>query len=179
MAEVTLDQVKSQSADAPSALPGSIPISKDRFSTRIKEAVFGMSKSSGKPMITLDVEIYAPDTIKSHIDGNVYTVAGISDKKYLSLGPDSLKYSLEFMRQIGMEPRIDPENPNLEVFKNRTFAAVWYPEEQAQMKPQSEADKLAGRKPEPITTEDGKPITFFRSKLGTVVGPTSAPLPAF
>lgn len=161
-----------------SNLPGNIPINRDRYSTRIKQAVFGMSKSSGKPMITLDTEIYSPDTMKSYVDGKNYTVAGIEDKKYLSLGPDSLKYTLEFMRQIGMTPAIDPENPDTAQFINRTFAALWYPEEQNMNKPQSEEDKLAGKAPEPITREDGTPIKFYRSKLGQVIGPTSAPLPA-
>lgn len=176
MALVALKDIP-QTGEA-SNLPGSIPLSRDRYSTRIKDAAFGMSKSSGKPMITLDCEIYAPDTIKSHVDGQQYTVAGISDKKYLSLGPDSLKYTLEFMRQIGLEPAIDPENPNLEQFKNKTFASLWYSEEQNMNKSQSDEEKLAGKSPEPITREDGTPIKFYRSKLGQVIGPTSAPLPA-
>jgi hypothetical protein len=165
-------------SDKASNLPSDVPLSQDAYSTRIKDAVFGMSKSSGKPMITLDCEIYSPDTIKSHYDGKTYTVAGISDKKYLSLGPDSLQYTLEFMRQIGLKPEIDPENPDCEQFKNKAWRNLWYAEEQNMNKPQSEEDKLAGKKPEPICKEDGTPIKFFRSKMGRVVGPTSAPLPA-
>jgi len=136
MALVTQDTNEGsvQQAGEVKMLPRNKQINNNRYSLRIKSAVHKMSKA-GKPMIECDVEIYHPATITHHQDGQVYNVAGLSCKKYISLADNMLERLVGsklskargetcLMEILGLTPEIDTENPNTEQFVGKVFSDV-------------------------------------------------------
>src|SRR5437879_5627696 len=59
----------------------SVPFPRDNFILRCIEESFGPSKSSGKPMISLEYEVVSPEDAVS-ADGKRYTVVGEKIIKY-------------------------------------------------------------------------------------------------
>lgn len=97
-----------------------VQLPKDAYVVRVIEETFGVSKSSGNPMITLEMEIVAPDEIKG-VDGQMIACGGFKFKHYLPLAGDDSKKTASAVKRItdlwnliGQLPdEFDTENPPL------------------------------------------------------------------
>src|ERR1017187_1915467 len=94
-----------------------IPIPTDSdYINRIKEATYGLSKSSGNPMITLKLEVVSPE--QKEIGGKLVNIAGITTTNYFTttiLGEDKqidIEETKEARRKV-FGTSGDPENPSL------------------------------------------------------------------
>lgn len=189
MALVTKEAVKAQ-PKAEGSIPDhpyTMPVPKDRYCWRIKDCTFGPSKSSGRPMLTFDCELYHPKTVTSHIDGKEYNVAGREAKTYFGLEGDALGYLLGnekdegFMEKLGLKPEIDTENPNTEQFKGKCFSALADIKENVARKDLTPAQREAGQKQgDPIKDEQGNEeksyslgINGFSIKRTSIAAPGS------
>jgi len=176
-----------QQAGEVKTLPRNKQINNNRYSLRIKSAQHKMSKS-GFPMIECDVEIYSPATITHHQDGQLYNVAGLSCKKYISLKDNMLegligskatkaRGEVSFMEILGLKPEIDTENPDTEQFVGKVFSDVVSAEKrERRTQPtaaQLEANPAAQGDPI-IDPETGLPEVSYGIKLGNSVKRTSA-----
>lgn len=108
----------------------------DNYMVRCIDAVFGQSKSSGKPMITLSFEVVAPDAM--NVAGDDYNVAGVKTRPmyYVTKSVDangdvdvekteSIKERLDNLTvAFGLPAITDPENPDTEQFKNKVLWAL-------------------------------------------------------
>jgi|KBSSwiStaDraftv2_1062776.scaffolds.fasta_scaffold315267_2 hypothetical protein len=121
MAKRTADNVKAVEL-------GVIPPNyKGVVTMRIKTADFAPSKSSGKPMITLDCEIIHPLQIVSDFDGKTYNLDSLKCPIYISLSEvdskgnpsDNLHYLVtDLLPKLDMGNSIDDENPLYDEEKN-------------------------------------------------------------
>lgn len=146
-------------------LPSSVPINKDRYSLRVKSAVFGNSKSSGNPMITVVSEIYSPESIVSVRDGKTYNVAGVEITGYYSLTEKALPKLAEFMEACGMPAEIDLDNPDVTEFIGKCYSQIVGSEERQQRKELTESERALGKKfGDPILREDGSPEISYTAK---------------
>jgi hypothetical protein len=100
---------------------------------RIKDAIFGPSKSSGFPQITWKTEVVNPLEVISDYDGNKYSLDSKEINMYLSLSEvkkdgspaNSLDYIInELHPKLGLPKEIDDENPNLEQYKGLCFQVI-------------------------------------------------------
>lgn len=185
MAVVSKEQLVAAAGSVKSALPSSIPLNRDRYSLRIKKCDFGQSKNSGNNMLTLEVEIYYPPTIKSVINGQEYEVAGLDTKMYMSFSEAALPRLLGdavqkgFMEHIGLKPEIDIENPDTIQFVGKCFSAVCGSEKREQRKELTAAEIAEGKKVgDLILNEDGSTSTSYTWKVLGDITPTKHVPPA-
>ncbi len=150
-------------------IPQSVKFPRARYTARCRKEEFGVSKGSGNPMITREWEIVLPETI--NIDGKNYTVAGTVVKQYLTLetpgdATKSDKQIVRFMddlKKLGCPnwDEVDTENPPL-FAEGKVAQIICDSDEYSPMEAQSDEQKAAGEKPQPITMEDGTPIKRYR-----------------
>lgn len=159
---------------------------------RVNSAEFGESKSSGNPMITLDVEVISPN--EKEVGGEMITVAGTKPQNmYLTTKsikkPDSTE-NLDKSKEkiLLMNPELksivdsmDPDNVSqalLDGLKGACFFAVVYskpePRRKSPTQAQVEEAKTKGVEPvgdimkNPIT---GEPLNYYKIGVGEIFGP--------
>ena len=115
---------------------------------RVTDAVFGQSKSSGKPMITLKYEVVAPETML--VAGEPVDIAGVSyglTQYFVTKSIDEAG-NVDLEKQKNIVKRLedlykafeisfdgfDPDNANVEGFKNKTVYARLYNKQEEQCK---------------------------------------------
>lgn len=187
MALVTKEAIKAQPKAEGSVPdhPYNMPMPKDRYCFRIKDVTFAPSKNSGKPQLTFDCELYAPAKVTSHIDGREYNVAGREAKVYFGVTGDALGYLLGndrgmgFMEKLGLKPEIDPENPNTEQFKGKTFSAIIEVKENVARKDLTPAQIENGQRlGDPIKDENGNEEKSYSMGINSfTIKQTSIPAP--
>lgn len=99
---------------------------KDRVILRGKKAQFKISRRSRNPMIEWECEIVWPQTVKG-IDGNMYDLTSIPIRYWLVLVEDngSMDFIInKLMPKLGLDPRLDDENPDTKQFEGLVFDAV-------------------------------------------------------
>ena len=96
------------------------PHFKGSVMARCKEAKFGPSSSTGKPMITLVWEILKPERVLCEFDGKEYDLTSLEPRTYLSLAgedkkgnpTDNIAYLVnDLLPRLGLPAEIDDENP--------------------------------------------------------------------
>ena len=149
----------------------------------VKDATFGPSKSSGKPMITMKSEISAPDTVM--VDGEEYTVAGVELTTYYvtqsidehgNLDAEKTKSIAQRLEKLykayGMDfATFNPENPDVDAFKGKRVYALLEPEVREQRK-QPTAEQIKNKQmgdvlKNPVT---GKALVNYFPKVGEIFG---------
>lgn len=171
----TLAELAKQVPIEVGTLPPNIKINQDRYALRVINAEFGMSKSSGNPMITLELEIFHPASIVSVFNGKEYNVAGLKCKTYLTLADKTMQYTAATMSAIGIPDTYDlnPQNPETDIFLGKCFSAVIGADERTNRKDLTAQDKEAGRKVgEPILDENGQVTINYGIKLIGDIKPT-------
>ena len=148
------------------------PSFRDRVTLLVKEASFGNSKNSGKPMITLKCEIISPST--ASVDGKEYIIASQEITYYLGLSTElngkakssPWAQTYDFLEKCGLPCEVDPESPNLECFDRFTFDIIGTTRERI-------ATRQEGGKYVPILDGNNKPISQgweWSNGLGDVLG---------
>ncbi len=132
---------------------------------RIKEALFGPSKSSQQPQITWKCEVVSPLEWKSDYEGpngNTYSLDSKEINMYLSLAEvkkdgspsDNLDYIVNTLHpKLGLPAEIDDENPNLDQYKGLCFQVI------AETQERLEQRKKPDGSYEQIKDSDGNPIS--------------------
>lgn len=179
-----LEQAQAQDTEI-KTLPGSIPINKDRVCFRIIDANFGPSASSPNNMITLEVEIYSPETMKIVAAGlKEYSITGLKCKCYFSFSDAALPRLIGplpggkpgFMENLGLKPEIDTDNPDTEQFKGKCFSAIVGPDDRIPRKDITPDQRAAGQKVgDPITNEDGSVDKSYAIKITGGYSSTKVP----
>ena len=151
---------------------------------RCIEEVFGQSKSSGKPMITLKFEVVTPEEVD--VAGEMITIAGVqtSPQYYVTQSVDEngnidVEKSAEILKRLeklykafGLPAdSINPENPTLG-FKGKEVYAVLAADTQERRKSPTAAQLAAGQKQgdvmiNPLTKA---PLIYNSIKVGEIFG---------
>jgi hypothetical protein len=160
---------------------------------RCVEATFGLSKSSQKPMITLEWELLGvrnkdnKDVIDTQIvsGGQTYVLAGLNVRPtYHTLTKEAARYFApiwaKFTGQPESEFKVDPENPDLTIYKGLVMSAVIKANKTDKRKPLTDEDKKAGKtQGDIVVDEDGKPLSFKMVEVDTFNRRFTGETPAF
>lgn len=148
-----------------------------------KDATFGPSKSSGKPMITVKFEVVAPDCV--NVDGEEYTVAGVEMTQYWVTQSIDENGNLDAEKTKAIADRLaktykafgldfstfNPENPDVEVFKGKKVYALLEAEVREQRKQptpeQAKNKQLGDVLKNPVT---GKALVNYFPKIVEIFG---------
>lgn len=148
-----------------------------------KDATFGPSKSSGKPMITAKFEVVSPDVV--NIDGEDYTVAGVELTQYWVTQSIDEHGNLDAEKTKSIASRLEktykafgldfstfnPENPDVEAFKGKKVYALLDCETREQRKQptaeQAKNKQLGDVLKNPVT---GKALVNYLPKIGEIFG---------
>ena len=119
------------------------PLPRDRYTLRIKQASFGISKSSQNPMITWNCEIVSPDKIK--VGGVEYPLDTVEVIYYLILIDDKGNLAKiigppnpSLMERLGLKNGIDIITPDTNQFEGLCFDAILSAVERKETKPDPE-----------------------------------------
>jgi len=130
-----------------------VALERDRYTLRVKEAKFGESKSSGKPMVTLVTEIVAP-RIVTQASGMQAKIEGMEVIYYAPCTQPNLANLFSLWDKLGNNvDEIDLENPDIQWMNGKFFDAVLSSEEQFLQK------KNAEGKYENILDASGQPVS--------------------
>jgi hypothetical protein len=160
---------------------------------RCTKADFGLSKSSQKPMITLEWEMLGvrdpadPNKILTQIDrnGKTYVLAGLSVRsKYHTLSDKAIKhYKKDWAKYTGEDESkfsCNVENPDLSIFKDLAMSAVVKAVKTFKRKELTDEDKKAGKtQGDIVKDEDGKELSFKTIEIDTLNKRFTGELPAF
>lgn len=131
-----------------------VALERDRYTLRVKEAKFGESKSSGKPMVTLVTEIVAP-RIVTQASGMQAKIEGMEVIYYLPCSKENLANMFSLWDKLGNRvDEIDEENPEIQWMNGKFFDAVLSSEEQFLSKKDATTGKY-----EPILDASGQKIS--------------------
>ena len=154
----------------------------DNYVLRVTNASFAPSKSSGNPMITLDVEVVSPEIVE--IDGKQVTVSGVSLKHYLTtqvMDGENINAEKtaacaarieELFGKLGLDfSAFNVENPDTTVFENLKFWALLKADKSEKRK-QPTAEQKAKKElgdiiKDPITGED---LVQYYPKIDEIFG---------
>jgi hypothetical protein len=149
----------------------------DNYVMRVINEEFSNSKSSGNPMITLELEIQHPDEVE--IAGEKVNVAGLKIKRYLPtknlIDPEKDAKALERVKTeyglFGLDfEGFNPENPILG-FKGKLVHVRLYSKEKEARKAQTPEQKKAGKLGDlivnPITN---KSVISYEPSIAEVYG---------
>lgn len=165
MPVITASDVPTTKAELPDGFCKSVIL-------RCLEAKFGPSKSSGKPMITVDFEIVGirksndSDELLTEVvhNGVTYVIAGQRvNSIYISLSGDAVKYYKPLWAKFTGLPveqfTVDTDNPDLSHFQNLAISAVVQANTVPKRAPLTEEQKAAGKtEGDIVVDEDGKPL---------------------
>lgn len=172
-----------------STLNASKQLPKNQYAVRFTDEKASPSKSTGNPMVTLEAEIVAPDTIVSPFTGETLEIAGYKIKPvYMSLQAKNEDGSVDkektqqavdrytdYMKRCGLdvpEEGIDTENPVMG-FKGKVIDVILDSEEFVQRATPTPEQKAAGKLGDEIKGQDGKPIKSYKPWITMVLGPSS------
>lgn len=160
------------------------PWNKDNYVMRCIGAEFGPSKSSGKPMITLEFEVAAPQEVD--IAGEMYTVAGVKTKQYYVTQSIDESGAIDMEKTANIQKRLEelyghfglpfdgfnPENPDVSGFVGKMVWADVYGDAVEQRKSPTAEELKKGQKQgavqkNPIT---GKPLIQYWPKINEIFG---------
>jgi len=148
-----------------------------------KDATFGPSKSSGKPMITAKFEVSAPDSVM--IDGEEYTIAGVELTQYWVTQSIDEHGNLDAEKTKSCADRIEktykafgldfstfnPENPDVDAFKGKRVYVMLdskIVEQRKQPTPEQVKNKQLGDiLKNPVT---GKPLVNYFPEIKDIYG---------
>lgn len=149
----------------------------DNYVMRVINEEFSNSKSSGNPMITLELEVQHPDEVE--IAGEQVTVAGLKIKRYLptKVGDDEEKTEKALARVeaeyklFGLDfDGFNPENPVLG-FKGKLVHVRLYSKEKESRKAQTPEQKKAGKQGDAILNPlTNKPVVSYEPSIAEVYG---------
>lgn len=161
-----------------------LPFPKDsNYIIACKDATFGPSKSSGKPMITAKFEVVAPDV--AMIDGEEVTIAGVEMTMYWVTQSIDEHGNLDAEKTKSIAQRIEklykafgldfstfnPENPDVDAFKGKRVYALLESEPREQRKqptPEQLKNKQLGDVlKNPVT---GKALVNYFPKCSEIFG---------
>lgn len=158
---------------------------------RCTKASFGPSKSSNKPMITLEWELLGVRNKedKSKIDTSItkngieYVIAGLNVRsKYHTLIPEAIKYyRADWSKYTGRpesEFMVDTDNPDLNIFDKLVMSAVIKAKTVTKTKELSEEDKAAGES-NIVKDEDGNPQTYTTVEIDSLNRRFEGEVPVF
>lgn len=154
-----------------------IPLPKDRRTLRCIEESFGLSQSSGNPMITRTWEIVEPNEIeigdrKVDIDGvKVTQYLPTKNKEDAEKSNKAFGRLVEDLKSLGYsESEIDDENPPL-IAKGKVVDAIVYGKENKSFKPPTAEEKKNGaRFGQPIKDAQGKDVVVYQPQIETILG---------
>ena len=170
-----------KATDTVVSLNSSTQLPTDRYIVRCKKEEFGISKSSGNPMITRTWEIVSPDTIV--VNGQSVVIAGTEILQYLTLKniEDDAKTKAAVGRYLAENKKlglysdeVDNENPSL-VCVGVVADAILASDENTRKKAPTPEQIAAGKKfGDNILGQDGKPIKSYQHKVGEILGVSTA-----
>lgn len=133
---------------------GNVQITRNRYSLRVKEAVFGPSKSSGNPMLTLNCEIYSPAVIDT--EAGKFSIDGVRVTHYLTLTEKAIGRYIDFCNRVGIEvpDEIDTENVDATPFNGLCFDAILDSTPRELRQKPRDGQKVG----DPIVDDNGQPI---------------------
>lgn len=160
-----------------------VGFNKDTYKIRCTDESFGPSKSSGKPMITLQFEITEPEEM--YINGDDYSIVGTRVTNYYitqALNEDGTidevkqKSNMERLEKLFKAFGLDftgfnPENPTLG-FKGKLVWALLYPDVTEQRRAPTREQAEKGQKQGDILKDpiSGKTLTTTYPKIGDIYG---------
>ena len=152
MAKINLAEIKVEKK-------GQVPPQfRDRVKLRVKDAVFGVAKQSGRDMITLTCEIVEPEKYLCPLDGQTYILDQFELVYYLSVeGENKEKTDFhlgrlrDFHEKLGLPLDFDPET-DVKLYRNVLFSTILTAFQDNPTKKDEEGKYV------PITDDDGKPI---------------------
>jgi hypothetical protein len=149
----------------------------DNYVMRCIAEEFSNSKSSGNPMITLELEVQHPDEVQ--IAGEAVSVAGLKIKRYLpTKNNEDADKSEKALVRLEQEYKLwgldfdgfNPENPVLN-FKGKLVHVRLYSKEKESRKAptpeQKKANQLGDILKNPVT---GKPVVSYEPNIAEVYG---------
>ena len=163
------------------------PAMRDRFIVRITDAKFGPSKSSGNPMVTLNMEIAGVPTTEGVMDsvkrnGATYKVAGLKCQPvYFSLTEKAISRYMDFRDkampdQAGAD--IDTDNVDTNAFTGLCMHAIVNGREDVKRKILTDEEREAGKNVgDPIIGDDGQPIKTTQIVVEEWLGKFTGELP--
>jgi hypothetical protein len=160
---------------------------------RCTNATFGPSKSSGKPMITLEWELMGVrnEANKDQIDtainrgGQEYNLAGLSVRStYHTLTKEAARYFAPVWAKFTGRPEsefsVDPGNPDLSIYKGLAMSAVVKAVKTFKRKQLTDEDKAAGKtEGDIVKDEDGNALSFKVVEVDTFNKRFTGELPSF
>ena len=139
---------------------GNVQLPYNRYTLRIKDANYGLSKSSGNPMFTLDCEIVSPQTVEL-ADGKVGAIDGIRITHYLSITEKSMANYLETCKRLGVPDQLpdgDFDAASLQLDKTPFVGVQFDAICSSQERELRQRPKPGQRVGDPIVDSEGKPI---------------------
>jgi hypothetical protein len=159
----------------------SIKLPRDRYTVRIKEESFEISKASGNPMIVLTCELVSPDSFVNPVDGGKVNIGGVElAKKYvvLSSKKGEAEAQANFDRYADMRDKlgvpigdegVDINNPP-KVFVGKVIDAICDGEEFIQRKDPTPDQRAKGEQGNPITDTAGNQIKSYKPIIVNILG---------
>lgn len=168
-------------ASQPEQLNSSVKLPRGNYVVRCKKAEFQFSRKAGNPMFVLTWELCKPETVR--VEGRVYSIAGVElRKQYLTLTPEAAKRTFELQSLLGLEQKVDLDNP-LEAankFVGQVANAFCGSDEYVKRADLTDEEIADGKTPDqaaPITYEDGSPVKGYTRELLQVLQKSSVVLP--
>jgi len=167
-----------------------MPFPKDRYVIHCLDETFGISKSSGNPMLTREFEIVAPETVQ--VGDRTISLAGAKITQYRPTkvkaqngeGWDTAKSDKRFgelrdeLVNCGFaSEEIDDENPPI-FMKGKTFEAIVYAKEERSRKAQTPEQRAKGEPGEPIKDASGKEVVTYQLQIEVILGQSTTKIDA-
>lgn len=166
-------------------LNATIKLPRERYTIRVKEEKFEISKNSGNPMIVLTSELAAPSSIKL-FDGTTVNIAGVElQKQYITLRAKDEKGEVDLKKSQSLFDRyaelralcnvpvgdegVDIENPP-KAFEGLVLDAICDGEELVMRKDPTPEQKARKEMGDPIKDANGKPIISYRAYVVKILG---------
>lgn len=152
---------------------GNVPLERERYTLRIKEASFGESAASN-PMITVKAEIVTPAEVQL-ANGMKAKIGGMEVPYYLVLKDTKLAEAFMFYDKLGNPvDEIDEENPDTTWMIGKHFDAILSSKEEFMQRKNPETGKW-----ENILDAAGKPVSRgykVQSYINEIIGEVAAPV---
>lgn len=168
-------------ASQPEQLNSRVKLPQGNYVIRCKKVDFNFSRKAGNPMFVLSWEICKPETIK--VAGKTYSIAGVElRKQYLTLTPEAIKRTFELQAMLGLEQRVDIDNPMEDgnKFVGAVVNAICGSDEYIKRADLTDDEIAAGKRPEdaaPLTYEDGSPVKGYTRELMQILEKSNVTVP--
>lgn len=157
---------------APSTRPLEVAFAEHTATVRVLKATSEISKSSSKPMIVVELEIVAPETIQC-LDGGTYSMQGDKFKHYFPLhvtnrpgGLNSFAAALAAtmdgrLQALGLSATDQLTDIDPAKIENKVVECVLAPRSYSPKEKLTDADIDAGRKADDARDEKGNKIVLY------------------